>query len=209
MPNGNGNMELLSFHILKLGVMTVPFGAHETMEVHEILNEKINMMNHFSLYRQECQNPALCQMIDRQMQTIMQAYDQLLNYTHDYNAAQMPTPQYAAPKIQPQQIQYGLNSPQPHAPQTGRGLFEDQHICFALISCHKNSAKNHMTAALECADPNVREMLNQGALVCSNQAYEVFLFMNENGYYQVPTMQDHTAKTFLHTYQPTSMNVPQ
>jgi hypothetical protein len=26
--------------------------------------------------------------------------------------------------------------------------------------------------------------------------------MNQQGSYQVPTMQDHTAKTFLHSYQP-------
>lgn len=187
----------------------MPFGAHETMEVHEILNGKINMMNHLSLYRQECRNPELCQMIDRQMQAIRQGYDQLVAYTHDYNAAQQPAPQYAAPPIQPQQIMYGLNHPQPHSPTTGSGLFQDQHICFAMLSCYKNSAKNHIAAAVECADPNIRNMLNQAATVCSNQAYEVFLYMNQQGYYQVPTMQEHTAKTFLHTYQPVEINAPQ
>jgi hypothetical protein len=30
----------------------------------------------------------------------------------------------------------------------------------------------------------------------------VFLLMNRMGQYQVPTMNDHTAKAFLHTYQP-------
>jgi spore coat protein CotF len=47
-------------------------------------------------------------------------------------------------------------------------------------------------------------MLVNGAVTCSNQAYEVFLFMNERGIYQVPRMNDQTAKTFLHTYQPAS-----
>jgi spore coat protein CotF len=44
-------------------------------------------------------------------------------------------------------------------------------------------------------------MLVNGAVACSNQAYEVFLFMNERGIYQVPRMNDQTAKTFLHSYQ--------
>ena len=39
----------------------MPFGAHETMEVHEILNEKINMINHFSWYMQNCRDPQAAQ----------------------------------------------------------------------------------------------------------------------------------------------------
>jgi spore coat protein CotF len=71
-----------------------------------------------------------------------------------------------------------------------------------MLMCHKNSAKNGMWASLECADPGVRQMLIHGAVAANNHAYETFLLMNRQGQYQVPTMNDHTAKTFLHTYQP-------
>jgi spore coat protein CotF len=40
------------------------------------------------------------------------------------------------------------------------------------------------------------------ANTCANEAYEVFLFMNQQGQYQVPTIQNHTAKTLLHSFQP-------
>ena len=179
----------------------MPYGAHETMEVHEMLNEKINLINHFNLYAQQCQNQTLRQMIERHKQTAIQSYNQLVAYTHDYNAAN-PRPQaYPMPGIQPDQLQYGLHQPMPQTPKTGSQL-SDEHICLAMLSCHKNSAKNQMASALECADPNIRQMLVNGAMTCANQAYEVFLFMNEQGMYQVPTMQDHTAKTYLHSYQP-------
>ncbi|PYI56266.1 spore coat protein [Paenibacillus flagellatus] len=178
----------------------MPFGAHETMEVHEILNEKLNLINHFSLYAQQAQHPELRQMIDRHLQTAMQSYDQLVGYTHDYGAAANRQQPYGMPQVRPQQVQYGLHEPAPLAPVQGR--FDDVQIASSMLSCHKNSAKNHMAGSLECADPNVREMLVNGAIACANQAYEVFLFMNRMGAYQVPTMQDHTAKTFLHTYQP-------
>ncbi|WP_248924839.1 spore coat protein [Paenibacillus hamazuiensis] len=183
--------------------MSMPFGAHETMEVHEVLNEKLNLINHFALYAQFAQNEQIRSMIDRHLQTAVAAYDQLVAYTHDYSAANRQLPPYRdmTAFMHPQQIQYGLHHPMPVAPEM-QGRLNDPQILCAMLSCHKNSAKLHMQGALECADPNVRQMLVNGALACANQAYEVFLLMNQQGLYQVPTMNDHTAKTFLHSYQP-------
>ena len=185
----------------------MPFGAHETMEVHEILEEKLNMINHFTFYAQQAQNPELRQMIERHLQTAVQSYDQLVAYTHDYSAAAGQPQPYAMPRVQPQQVEYGLRQPSPQMPMQGQ--FDDRQIASSLLICHKNSAKNHLHGSLECADPNVRQMLLNGAITCSNQAYEVFMFMNRMGAYQVPTMQDQTAKTFLHSYQPMNAAVPQ
>jgi spore coat protein CotF len=179
----------------------MPFGAHETMEVHEALNEKINKINHLALYTQQTQNAQLRQMIQRHLQTEIQSYDQLVSYTHDYQSGQRLNQVQGMINTQPQNIQYGLNQPQQQSPQL-QGQLDDNQIAFALLNCHKNSAKNAMSSALECADPNIREMMLMSAHTCANQAYEVFMFMNQQGQYQVPTMQDHTAKTFLHAYQP-------
>jgi spore coat protein CotF len=179
----------------------MPFGAHETMEVHEVLNEKINMINHFALYSQQTRNAQLRQLMERHMQSTIQSYDELVSYTHDYAGAQQRRQAQGMLNVQPQNIQYGLNNPPQQMPQM-QGQMNDQQIAFALLHCHKNSAKNEMQSALECADPNIREMLLRSAITCANQAYEVFLFMNQQGQYQVPTMQDNTAKTFLHSYQP-------
>jgi spore coat protein CotF len=179
----------------------MPFGAHETMEVHEILNEKINMINHFGLYKQICQDPQLRDMIERHMQTAVASYNEIVQYTHDYSAAQQMNSPYNMPQTSPQNIAYGLDNPGNVSPNL-HGQLNDVQIASALLCAHKNSAKNQMIAALEVADPNVRQMLVNGAVSCSHQAYEVFLYMNERGLYQIPKMNDHTAKTFLHTYQP-------
>ncbi len=179
----------------------MPFGAHETMEVHEILNEKIHLINQLGHMVGETQNYQVRHMIERHLQTAIQAYDQMVAYTHDYSAANQAPQPYGMPRMSPQQLQYGLHNPAPMLPQPEHA-FNDQQIISALLLSHKNSAKNHMAASLECADPNLRNMMINGAVTCANQAYEVFLFMNANGLYQVPTMKDHTAKTFLHAYQP-------
>ncbi len=183
----------------------MPFGAHETMEVHEILNETISMINHFSLYAEHAQNPQVSGLVERHLQAAIQHYEQLAAYTHNYSAAGswqgMQAQSLQMPAVSYQEIQYGLRRPSPAAPQM-QTRFNDQQILLAVLGCHKNSAKNHMNASLECADPNVRQMLMNGAVACANFAYETFLIMNQQGQYQVPTMNDHTAKTFLHAYQP-------
>lgn len=177
------------------------FGAHEVMEASEILNEKTNMINHLAMYEQETQDEQLRAMIRRQLDAAVASYDQMVAYTHDFSAAQGLQPPVPQPDINVERIKYGLRNPQPTAPmRTGR--FTDQAIQHALLCAHKASAASHIQRGLEVADPNLRQMFLNGAISCFNQAYETFLYMNQQGTYQVPTMQDHTAKTYLHTYQP-------
>ncbi|WP_166242350.1 spore coat protein [Paenibacillus turpanensis] len=179
----------------------MPFGAHESMEVHEVLTEKINMIDHFAMYAQQAQSSELMTMLENHLQETIHSYDELVSYTHDYNQA-VPVPTNAGmPAADYESIRYALRQPAPVGPQAG-GTLDDRQIATAVLLAHKNSAKNHITAALECADPNIRQMLLNGAVICTNFAYEIFLYMNREGMYQVPTMRDHTAKTMLHAFQP-------
>ncbi|MFF2157969.1 spore coat protein [Paenibacillus chitinolyticus] len=179
----------------------MPFGAHETLEVHEVLTEKINMIQHFSFYARQARHPQVKAIAEHHLQAGVQHYNELVAYTHDYSAARGQAPYGQPPFVSVQDILYGLRRPAPVSPETD-GSFNDEQILSAMLCCHKNSAKNQMTAALECADPNVRRMLLTAADAAADHAYEVFLFMNSQGQYQVPTLHDHTAKTYLHTFQP-------
>lgn len=192
-----------AYHSNDLKEMTTPvkFGAHEVMEASEILHEKMNMINHLALYEQEAQDEQLRSMIRRHLDTAIQSYDQMVAYTHDYSARQGMQQPYPQPDANLERLKYGLRNPQPVAPQrTGR--FNDMMIQTALLSAHKASAVCHVQRGLEVTDPNLRQMFMNGAIACFNQAYETFLYMNQQGTYQVPTMQDHTAKTYLHAFQP-------
>jgi spore coat protein CotF len=177
------------------------FGAHEVLEASEILTDKTNLINHLALYEQEAQDEQLRSMIRHQLDTAIQAYDLMVAYTHDASARQGMMSPFQQPDANVESIKYGLRNPQPYAPQrTGR--FNDIMIQNALLSWHKSSAICHIQRGLEVSDPNLRQMFLNGAITCFNQAYETFLFMNQQGTYQVPTMDNHTAKTYLHTFQP-------
>jgi spore coat protein CotF len=184
----------------------MPFGAHETMEVHEILSEKINMISHFNFYATQTKNPMLKDMINRHQQEEIKTYDAMVAYTHEYTNFTPVPPNTNVSFVKPDQIQYGLDNPTMLTPETNAS-FNDYEVAAAMLHCHKNAAANGVKAALEIADPNLRQMILNGAVNCVNQAYEVFLFMNQQGLYQLPQLKDHTAKTFLHSYQPAGESI--
>jgi spore coat protein CotF len=181
----------------------MPFGAHETMEMHEVLMEKINAITHFNLYAKQAQHPQLQDMIMRHQQEEIMSYNEIVSFTRGNGRFNPIPPNTLIRGAGQQQIQYGLHNPLPFAPQSDADL-NDNEIAIAMLLCHKNGARNCTWASLECADPNLRRTLLNSAATCSHQAYEVFLFMNEQGLYQVPTLNSRTAENFLQSYQPAS-----
>ncbi|CAM3607457.1 spore coat protein [Paenibacillus lupini] len=178
--------------------MAAHLGAHETMEIHEILTSAINGINHFQLYRSMVTDQQLSQMLDRHTQMMMSEYHSAVQSLNQQGSGQMlpfKTMENQAPK-------YGLDHPMPQSPNLTGSILDDRAIATAMLLCHKNSAAKKMMAALECADPQVRRMLQQGSVNCAEQAYEVWQYMNRMGYYQVPTMKEETTNTILQTYQP-------
>lgn len=178
----------------------MPFGAHEAMETHEVLVTKKSLIENTSLYMTMVQDPALRDMMDRQRQTMVQMYNEVVHYTHDYSRPTMNPVSQGTTHWSTEQIQYGLRNPMPEAPSMN-GRLDELTISESLLIGHKNSAKTHMQAALEAADPNLRQMMINGSIACANIAYEIFQFMNRRGFYQVPTLNDQTAKTWMHHYQ--------
>jgi spore coat protein CotF len=179
----------------------MPFGAHETMEVHECLLEKVNMITHFNIYAKEVKNPQLLDMIVRHQQEEIASYNEIVNITRGNNGFTPVPPNTNVVGANNQQIRYGMNNPPQFSPQSDANL-SDREIAIAMLLCHKNAARNGTQAALEAADPNLRLALLNSAATCVNQAYEVFLFMNRQGLYQVPAFKNQTTEAIFNIYQP-------
>ncbi|MFC4766874.1 spore coat protein [Effusibacillus consociatus] len=176
--------------------MTARFGAHEVMELHEVLTDAIDGINQFQLYRPHVKDPQLGQMLDRQIQFMTQEYNNLVQAVNQQGMVQ------AIPYRTPQNMnpQYGLNNPATQTPNMNMNQMDDRDVASGMLGCHKASACTRMVAALEFANPQLRRMVQQSAINCAEQAYEVWQYMNMRGYYQVPTMQEMTTNTMLNAY---------
>lgn len=176
--------------------MSAEYGAHEVMEIHEVLTDSIDGINQFQLYRPHITDPQLQGIMDKQLQFMTQEYNSLVQALQQRGMSN-PT-QYRAPMNS--QPTYGLRNPDPQSPNLTMQQMDDRDVASGMLGCHKASATMRMHASLECADPQMRKMIQQGANNCAEQAYEVWQYMNEKGYYQVPTMKDMTTNTMLSTY---------
>ena len=181
--------------------MTAQLGAHEVMEVHEVLCNSINAIHQTMLYRPHIKSQQLASIVDKQMQFMNQEYNGLVQAIHQQGmnpGSSYPTGYNYSPT-------YGLRNPDTHSPQMSANQLTDSDIASGILGIHKSGAIFKTMAALECADPNLRRMIQQGANNCSEQAYEIWQYMNQEGYYQVPTMKQMTTNTVMDTYAPSNI----
>jgi spore coat protein CotF len=174
------------------------YGAHEVMEVHEVLTCAIDGINSMQMLRQQVRDQRLGQMMDHQLQFAINEYNNMVQMIHQQGMGQA-TP-YRAVKSQSQPV-YGLDNPERMTPNLTPNQIDDRDISSIVLGFHKASAGKKMLAALECANPEIRRAMQQGAVNCSEQAYEVWQYMNQSGYYQVPTMKDVTTNTMMEMYE--------
>jgi spore coat protein CotF len=183
--------------------MNRKFGAHEMMELHEVLTDTIDGINQFLLYRPHVQDHQLLSILDNQMQFMMQEYNSLVSMIST-QGGHVNVPQPTMSVQQDFTPSYGLRNPQPEMPQTSAKMLADRDVASGMLGFHKSSALCRMHAALEMADPQIRHSILRGANSCAEQAYELFQYMNQKGYYQVPTLNEQTTQTMTGMYQPVS-----
>lgn len=171
-------------------------GAHEIMEVHEVLSSAIDSLNTFNLLRGQVKDQQLSQIMDRQVNFMEKEYNDLVSYVTQHRGVNPDV--YQSQRAT--SINYGLRQPAQVTPHT-QGQLNDRDCASIIMNTHKCSATRKMKASLECADPQLRRIMMQGANSCAEQAYEVFSFMNQRGMYQVPTMQQQTQDNFINIYQ--------
>ena len=69
-----------------------------------------------------------------------------------------------------------------------------------MLACHKAGATGKTAAALESTNPVVRRVLQDSIQNCIEMAYEISLYQNKKGYYQVPQFDQSTMNAMLNMY---------
>jgi spore coat protein CotF len=94
-------------------------------------------------------------------------------------------------------IQFGIQQPGMQAQQQGQQqspqqtqyrVLSDRTIAQGALMFHKCGAARATTAALESAEPHLRNLAANSARACMDMAYELFRYMDQKGWYQMPEM---------------------
>ncbi|MCL6612671.1 MAG: spore coat protein [Peptococcaceae bacterium] len=172
-------------------------GAHEVMEAHEVLTDIIDGINRFMLYRPHVRDQQLQQILDKQVNYMEQEYNNMVSLLSRQRG--VPAEPYQS-RINAG-VKYGLRNPSPVTLHESLRQLDDRDVASGMLGCAKASAVLRMAAGLECADPQLRRMVIQGAVSSAEMAYETFSYMNQRGMYQVPAMPMRTESNFLGSYQ--------
>ncbi|WNC16476.1 spore coat protein [Brevibacillus brevis] len=179
---------------------THPYGAHEVIELHEVLNGAIDAINTAYLYAPFIRDPELMQVAHHQLQFMQGEYNSLVYTVQGLGAGEQLA--YRPVRTFPTAGIAQAFSPQAGVPQPNPGGMDDRDVASVLLSLHKNGAKLKMAAALEAGHPQIRDLLLQGAVNCAHQAYEVWGYMQRKGYYMWAAMPEAANAQLLRGYQP-------
>jgi len=179
--------------------MAAELGSHEIMELHEVLTDAVDGINQFQLYKPHVKDPQLNTILDNQLNFMVQEYNNMVQTVSHHTRGEV-IPYRKVKNVRPS---YGLKNPSPITPNNSAEEMDDRDVASGMLGCNKASSSLMMKASLEFADPTLRRMLQQGAINCSEKAFEVWNYMNHKGYYQVPTMKQMTTNTMINAFSPT------
>ena len=178
--------------------LSMNHGAHEVLDVHEVLSASIGALNTFIFLRPHVQDQELLNILDRQYAFMLDEY----NITAEcFKTGQDPSHPTRSYKMQMgNDSKYGLTPGQPKKPMQSANEINDGIISGWLLSCHKARSTGKTAAALESTNPVVRRVLQDSIPNCIEMAYELSLYQNKKGYYQIPQLSQADMQAMLNMY---------
>ncbi len=178
--------------------LSMNHGAHELLDVHEVLSTMIAGLNQYVLLRDKVQDQELLSILDRQYAFMLDEY----NITMEaYKTGQDPTHPTRSYKMQiGNDTTYGLTPGQPKKPIQSANELDDAIISGYMLACHKAGATGKTMAALESTNPVVRRVLQDSVPNCIEMAFEIALYQNKKGVYQVPQFAQADMNIMLNMY---------
>ncbi|TYO93893.1 spore coat protein [Desulfallas thermosapovorans] len=100
-----------------------------------------------------------------------------MQYTTGNQGMSMSTPTHT-------DVRMGMQTQTGTQPTTAS--FNDRAIAEGALQLHKHGASTVTRAALECSEPHIRTALTSMARNCIEMSYELYTYMSQRGWYQLP-----------------------
>ncbi len=179
-------------------------GGHEMFDAHEIISCLINMLDQYQMYGQYIQDPELKSIAQRQTSFVTQMYNTMVESFQTGQDPAIPTQQYKM--TQNNNVIYGLQPGQPKKPNSSVQNISDQGLSAYMLS-HTKSIGSAMTmAAAEITNPVLRRVVADSIPNFIEMGYELFLYQNKRGYYQVPKLNQEDMNIMLNGFAKAPQN---
>lgn len=175
-------------------------GGHELFDVHETIGGIICMLDQYQLYGQHIQDPELKSILQHQSAFVTQLYNTAVE---SFKTGQKPSVSTQVYKMeQSNDVTYGMSPGQPKKPNQSVGELNDQQLSSFMLGHTKSLASLMTMSALEVTNPVLRRVFADSVPNMVEMGYEIFLYQNKHGYYQVPQLMEQDMAQMLNSFAP-------
>ncbi|MEL3972553.1 spore coat protein [Rossellomorea oryzaecorticis] len=173
-------------------------GGHELFDAHEVIAGIISMLDQYQMYDQHIQDPELKDIVKRQTAFVTTMYNTIVGSFSTGSDPQVPTQQYKM--TQNNDAVYGIKPGQPKKPNQSVNELSDKGLSAYMLGQTKSLASLLAMTALEMTNPVLRRVVADSVPNFIEMSYEIFLYQNKHGYYQVPQLNDQDMAQMLQSY---------
>ncbi|MBN8235444.1 spore coat protein [Halobacillus kuroshimensis] len=173
-------------------------GGHELFDAHEVIAGLINLLDQYQMYSQHIQDPELQSIQQRQHAFVTQMYNTIVQSFSSGQDPAQATQQYKMQ--QSNEVVYGVKPGQPKKPNQSVSELADKGLSAYMLGQTKGLATLLAMTALEMTNPVLRRVIADSVPNFIEMSYEIFLYQNKHGYYQVPQLQQQDMNLMLQSY---------
>jgi spore coat protein CotF len=183
-------------------------GGHELFDAHEIIAGIISMLDQYQMYDQHIQDPELKDIVKRQSAFVTTMYNTIVGSFSTGHDPVVPTQQYKMK--QNHTTTYGIKPGAPKKPNQSVNELSDKGLSAYMLGQTKALSTLLAMTALEMTNPVLRRVVADSVPNFIEMSYEVFLYQNKHGYYQVPQLNEQDMTLMLQSYTTVpQQNLPQ
>jgi spore coat protein CotF len=204
MPNQNQNQNQMQNgtqmpqNMMANQAMNKNHGGHELFDAHEIIAGIISMLDQYQMYDQHIKDPILKDINHRQAAFVTQMYNTIVDCFSTGQDPKVPTQQYKM--NQDNNVVYGIKPGAPKKPNQSVNDLSDKGLSAYMLGNTKSLATLLAMTALEMTNPVLRRVVADSVPNFIEMSYEIFLYQNKHGYYQVPQLKDQDMTAMLQSY---------
>ncbi len=175
-------------------------GGHEMFDAHEVIASIISMLDQYQMYDQHIQDQELKSILNRQYTFMTQLYNTVVESFKTGQDPTVPTQQYKMQ--QNNDTVYGVKPGKPKKPNQSIQELSDQGLSAYMLGQVKSLASLMTMTSLEMTNPVLRREIADSVPNLIEMGYEIFLYQNKHGYYQVPQLAQQDMNNMLQSYAP-------
>lgn len=176
-------------------------GGHELLDADEAIGTVISCLEQFVLYEQQAKDQELLSIIQRQKAYLSQVYNTVIDTLKTGLDPKTPTQTYNIETMS--DITYGMKPSQAKSPAQTVNEITDECLSTFIMNNLKLIATSFTTTALETTNPVLRRVFADSIPNIIELAYEIFLYQNRKGYYEVALLQEQEMQMIKNGYTPT------